>query len=47
MDVNDLDDFDKNRDDVLEEGNDLSGMGENYMDGVYYDEDEDRDFGYD
>lgn len=47
MDVNDLDDFDKNRADVLEEGNDLSAMGENFMDGVYYDEDEDRDFGYD
>jgi hypothetical protein len=47
MDVNDLDDFDKNRAYVLEEGNDLSGMGENYMDGVYYDEDEDREFGYD
>ena len=47
MDVNDLTDFDKNRADVLEEGNDLTGMGENFMDGVYYDEDEDRDFGFD
>jgi hypothetical protein len=46
MDLHDLDDFDKNRADVLEEGNDLSRMGENFMDGVYYDEDEDRDFGY-
>jgi hypothetical protein len=46
MDLHDLDDFDKNRADVLEEGNDLSRIGENFMDGVYYDEDEDRDFGY-
>jgi len=47
MDVNDLNDFDVNREDVIEEGNDLTGMGEDFMDGVYYDEDEDRDFGYD
>jgi hypothetical protein len=46
-DVNDLNDFDINREDVIEEGNDLSGMGENFMDGVYYEEDEDRDFGFD
>jgi hypothetical protein len=47
MDVDDLNDFDINREDVIEEGNDLTGMGEDFMDGVYYEEDEDRDFGYD
>jgi hypothetical protein len=46
-DVNDLNDFDINREAEVEEGNDLTGMGEDFMDGVYYDEDEDRDFGYD
>jgi hypothetical protein len=46
-DVGDLNDFDINREDVIEEGNDLTGMGEDFMDGVYYEEDEDRDFGYD
>jgi hypothetical protein len=46
-DVNDVNDFDINREADVEEGNDLTGMGEDFMDGVYYDEDEDRDFGYD
>lgn len=47
--VEDLDALDEieNIDTYDAEGNDISGLGEDYTDGVYYQEDQDNDFGYD
>jgi hypothetical protein len=47
--VEDLDALDEmeNMETYDAEGNDISGLGEDYTDGVYYQEDQDNDFGYD
>ena len=49
LDVAELDAIDEqeNRDTYDIEGNDISGLAEDYGDGNYYAEDTDRDFGYD
>ncbi len=48
MDVTDLDALDeKENEEYDREGYDIGGLTENYGDGEYYEEDVDRDFGYD